>query len=359
MAAANVDLTLIQKAELFSSLPEREIEYIVSQAGTLKLPKGAILFSSGEKAKRFFILTSGVIRVYKKNEDNEDELARFTPGDTIGDFDFARGAEYDACAEADEDSEVIEFPRNGLTMESLAKEEPRTICSILLNGIIMMTGRIKSTRKLMLDKMSWAQDLHRRAYEDAGTGLWKQTLINDEILGTLKDPAALIMIKPDRFKILVDSRGHSAGDEAMIRIAIILKNITRNIALVPEGTSSEAPSSEAPSAEAAPEEAASEEVSPGAGWALRFKSNEVGLIVNNCGANQAEKIARELAEIISDMDPVPAQDDIPEFLFSATISWCIWPKDNADWDTLFKGNYASLLDNWRDGGERVIHYSGN
>jgi diguanylate cyclase (GGDEF)-like protein len=188
----------------------------------------------------------------------------------------------------------------------------------------MMTGRIKSTQKLILENMSWVQELHRRAYEDPGTGLWKQTLIADEIIGVLKDPAALIMIKPDRFKILVDSRGHSAGDEAMIRIAIILKNITR---------------------------------SSGNGWALRFKSNEVGIIINNCDAEQAKKTAEELKEIISDMEPVPALGDIPEFYFSATITWAIWPMDEAEWESLFQSSYSLLLDTWKDGGNKIIHYS--
>ncbi|MDR2729765.1 MAG: cyclic nucleotide-binding domain-containing protein [Treponema sp.] len=325
MDAVNVEPALIQKVELFSSLEQNEIDFVVSHSGLINLPKNDLLFSSGEKAAQFYILTSGEIRVFNKKEDgSEEEMARFTAGDTIGDFDFARGAEYDAYAEAGEDSALIVFPLAGFTIDSLAREDPHSVCSILLSAINMMTGRIKSTHKLILNNMSWVQELHRRAYEDAGTGLWKQTLINDEIINALNESAALIMLKPDRFKILVDSRGHSAGDEAMIRIAIILKNITRQI---------------------------------GHGWALRFKSNEVGLIINNCTAEQAEKIAHELFDFIRDMDAVPSQNDIPEFNFSATVSWAVWPNDEAEWETLFNGNYSSLLDNWKDGGNRIVHYS--
>jgi len=324
MNVENVDLSLLHNTELFSSLEQNEIDFVVSHSGTLELPKGRLLFSAGEKASRFYILTGGEIRVFRANSDgSEEEMARFTAGDTIGDFDFARGAEYDACAEAAEDSYLIEFPGNNLTMDSLALEEPQTVCSILLNAIEMMTGRIKSTRALILENMHWVNELHRRAYEDAGTGLWKQILIADEITGVLKDPSALIMLKPDRFKTLVDSRGHSAGDEAMIRIAIILKNIVRQA---------------------------------GHGWALRFKSNEVGLIFNNCGAAQAQKIANDLFEFLVDMEPVPAKDGIPEFSFTATIAWSLWTKDDPEWESLFQGTYAALMDGWRDGGEKIIHY---
>jgi diguanylate cyclase (GGDEF)-like protein len=188
----------------------------------------------------------------------------------------------------------------------------------------MITGRIKSTQKLILEGMPWVQELHRRAYEDSGTGLWKQAIINDEVINELKDPSALIMLKPDRFKILVDSRGHSAGDEAMIRIAIILKNITRQF---------------------------------GHSWPLRFKSNEVGIIINNCYASLAENIAEDLGKAIAALEPVPAQGDIPPFHFSSTITWAIWPQDEIEWDSLFHDNYAFLLDNWRDGGERIVRYT--
>jgi hypothetical protein len=93
----------------------------------------------------------------------------------------------------------------------------------------------------------------------------------------------------------------------------------------------------------------------GYGWALRFKSNETGLIINNCSHPLAEKIAKELYDAIAAMEPVPAQDDIPAFHFSATVSWAIWIKGN--WDDLFIGVYTTLLDAWRAGGERIIHYS--
>ncbi|MCL2810187.1 MAG: cyclic nucleotide-binding domain-containing protein [Treponema sp.] len=335
MITESLDLTTIHKQELFSNLKKEEIDFVISHSGVLNLPKNGVLFTSGEKAARFYILTSGEIRVFKKTDDGgEEEMAQFTSGDTIGDFDFARGAVYDASAEAAKDSHLIVFPGTDSTLDSLASQSPSIVCSIMLNAIIMMTGRIKSTNKLVLDNMSWVQDIHRRAYEDAGTGLWKQALIADEIIGKLKSPAALIMIKPDRFKILVDSRGHSAGDEAMIKIALILKNICRQT---------------------------------GEAWPLRFKSNEVGIIINDCNADAAEHITKQLAIEIAGMEKVPAMqikksdgttEEADEFHFSATVSWCIWPLDGENWDNLFQGNYANLLDTWKASGDTIIHFTG-
>ncbi|MDR1099123.1 MAG: cyclic nucleotide-binding domain-containing protein [Treponema sp.] len=321
----DIDPSPIQKAELFSTLLKKEIDFVISRSGILQLRQGGRLFSSGERADHFYMLLKGLIRIYKSSgDDREEEMARFTAGDTIGDFDFARGAEYDANAVALEDSVVIMFPAYGLSMETFALEEPHTVSRILLNSIMMVTGRIKSTRKVIIENMSWVQELHRRAYEDPGTGLWKQSFLVDELNRILEDPTALIMLKPDRFKTLVDSRGHGAGDEAMVRIAMILKNMSRRI---------------------------------GRSWPLRFKSNEVGLLVNRAGSALAEKTAHELLKAIAALEPVAAQGEIPAFSFSATVSYAVWPRDNLSWENLFQGNYALLLDTWRAGGNQVVHYT--
>ena len=322
-----LDPTPIRKAELFNSLLEREISYVVDHSCIINLRKKARLFSIGQKAERFYVLLDGIIRVFKPHEDgSHDELARYTAGDTIGDFDFVRKAEYDAIAEAVKDSVLVMFPALGFTMEDFITEEPYIVSRILLNSIIMVTGRIKSTHNILLENLSWVNELHRRAYEDPGTGLWKQTFLADEINRILEEPMTLIMLKPDRFKILVDSRGHEAGDKAMVRIAMILKYFTRKVT--------------------------------GRGWAIRFKSNETGLLINKCPRPQAEKLVEELKAAIADMKPVSAQGEIPSFSFTGTIAWSVWPEDASSWDTLFQGTYALLLKTWKSGGGGIIaHFS--
>ena len=321
-----LDPAPIVKAELFNSLLDREINFVKDHSCIISLRKKAKLFSIGQKAEQLYVLLEGAIRVYKPRDDGGyDELAQYTSGDTIGDFDFARKAEYDANAEATEDSILIMFPGIGFSMADFTAEEPHIISRILLNSIVMMTGRIKSTQNILLENLSWVNELHRRAYEDPGTGLYKQTFLTDEINRILEEPMALIMLKPDRFKILVDSRSHEAGDEAMVRIAMILKSFTRKI---------------------------------NRGWAIRFKSNETGLLINKCPKPMAEKIITGLSKAIESMEPVPAQGDIPSFSFTGTIAWSVWPADCPTWETLFQGTYALLLDTWKTGGgKKTAHFT--
>ena len=320
---STLDCSPILKADLFSSLLDADREIVISRSGFIQLRNKGVLFRPGETARHFYLLLEGGIRVFKTDSnDKENEVARFAPGDIIGDFDFARGADYDACAQAEGDSVLIMFPAFGLTMEQFALDSSHTVSKILLSSIEMMTNRIKSTRKILMENMSWIQELHRKAYEDPGTGLWKQTFITDEISRILEEPTALIMLKPDRFKILVDSRGHDAGDEAMIHIALVLKNITRRL---------------------------------GRGWPLRFKSNETGILVNKCSAEEAESLAKTLYESIAALPPVPGHSDIPPFSFTGTVVWAVWPLDNRAWDALLQSSSSLLLDTWRVGGNRIVH----
>jgi GGDEF domain-containing protein len=313
-----MDPSPIKTTELFTSLLDRESDYVIKRSCIINLRKKAKLFNIGQRAEHFYMLLEGAIRIFKPLEDGGTvELAQYAPGDTIGDFDFARKAEYDANAEAEENSILVMFPALGLTMDDFVTEEPYIVSRILLNSIVMMTSRIKSTQKILLENLSWVNELQRRAYEDPGTGLWKQSYLKDEINRILQVPTALIMLKPDRFKILVDSRGHEAGDEAMIHFAMILKSITRRI---------------------------------GRGWAMRFKSNETGLVINKCPGPLAEKVIRELSRAIVNLAPVPAQGDIPPFSFNCTIAYSLWPEDGHNWDKLFAGTYELLLDTWKTGG---------
>ncbi|MDR1625493.1 MAG: diguanylate cyclase [Spirochaetia bacterium] len=319
----SIDLEAIKKLNLFSLLQDKDLQFVVEHSSLLQLRHGGRLFSENQKASHIYVLMEGTIRVYRPRPDGgTDELAWFTGGDTIGDFDFARQAAYDARADAVDDSVLLMFPGFGLGLEDFIYEAPQAVTRILLCCIIMISSRITMTHKITVDNLAWVQELQRRAYEDPGTGLWKQGFLRDEINRILVQPSALIMLKPDRFKELNDTRGHAAGDEAMVRIAMVLKTFTRRA---------------------------------GRGWALRFKSNETGLFINNCGAGAAKKIAQALAKAIRDMKPFPARDGVPAFGFSATIVWTLWPEDGQEWNSLFEDTSAALLHFWRGGGGTVAH----
>jgi hypothetical protein len=79
-------------------------------------------------------------------------------------------------------------------------------------------------------------------------------------------------------------------------------------------------------------------------------------LVNKCNASLAESLAKDLLESVAKLPHVPAQKNSPAFSFTGTVTWGVWPKDNSAWDSLFQGSYDLLLDSWKQGGNRMVHY---
>jgi GGDEF domain-containing protein len=90
------------------------------------------------------------------------------------------------------------------------------------------------------------------------------------------------------------------------------------------------------------------------GWALRFKSNETGLLVNKCNAEEAKSLAIVLAKAIAALPHVPLEKE--NFYFTGSIAWGVWPADDKSWDSLFEGTYKLLMDTWKNGGNKVVRY---
>lgn len=315
---------ILKKSTLFSGLLADDEVYILSRVSRWQLRKGACLFKIGDRAERFYYILKGSIRVFRiKSDETMEELAIFAAQDLLGEFDFARYAHYDANAIALEDTELLSFPALGFTLEDLKREKPDTVSRILLRSLSMISSRLRSTQKLISENTTWVQELRRRAYEDTGTGLWNRAFLDEEIKRELQAPTTLILMKPDRFKMLVDSLGHEAGDEAMIAIAGVLKSLVRQF---------------------------------GRGWAFRFKSNEVGLCIPRCGLDSAKIIAKNLWSAISELPPIPPKENFPGFTFSATVVYGVWPDMAENWDVLIQHEYGYMIEQWRAGGNRVLPF---
>ncbi|HUW42330.1 MAG TPA: diguanylate cyclase [Rectinemataceae bacterium] len=318
--ASNDDTSkLLRRAELFSSLLDDDLSYVEERCETFALEAGARLFSPGEKARRFFIVRSGEIGVYRPEEGGKErEIARYMAGDVLGDFDFAVGASFDAHARALTEARLIAFPSRGVGLEELAREKPDTTARILLRSLSMISSRLRSTQRLISENAPWVRELRRQVYTDPGTGLWSRAFLDEEIPRMIEPPTAIVLVKPDRFKELNDAHGHGAGDEAMELVAGLL---------------------------------AAETERHGKGWALRLRSNETALVLPRSSFDEAASAARRLAAGIGGLEPPSAAGS--GFRFTASAAVALWPDNCPEWKRLVEDAYGVLTKAWRDGGNRI------
>lgn len=304
---------LLKKAELLGGLLDEDFDYFASRSGALSLGDGEILFVAGSRADRFWVVASGNIIV----ERDEVAIAGFGPGDVVGDFDFARGASRDATARSEGPSALVEFPRLGISLADLVAERPDASARLLLRSITMISSRLRSVQKLISENAPWVRELRRQSHTDANTGLATRSYFDEELAKRLEDPTLLLLIKPDRFKELVDERGHAAGDAAMSAIAALLIGTIREL---------------------------------GRGHAIRIKSNETALVVPRCGKEEARELARRISLGFATLDAGPC---CAGFHPSPSLALGFWPEHGKDPSRLFDAVYGLLQRAWRDGGNRA------
>ncbi len=308
---------LLRATELLAGLLDDDIAYAVERSALVAVSSGERIFSPGEPAERFYVVLHGEVAAFSAGE-GEREIARFVQGDALGDFDFAVAAPYGAEARAVSDAELIVFPRPGLDMQDLAREKPDAAARILLRCVSMVSARLRATQRLISDNAPWVRELRRQVYTDAGTGLHSRAFFDEELPRLLEAPAALVLVKPDRFKDLVDAAGHSAGDEAMSRFAALLVHECERL---------------------------------GRGWAVRLRSNEMALVVPRSSPDEAVELARRLALAVAGLRaPAPLAQG---FVFSASIAVTVWPDAEPDWRRCVERAYGVLMRAWRSGGARI------
>jgi len=94
---------------LFARLTTEQLERVSSLAELQKLEEGAHLFEQGDEARRFFLVVSGQIKLFRLSPDgNEKVIEIFTAGQTFAEaLMFREHSTYPVCASALTDSEVI------------------------------------------------------------------------------------------------------------------------------------------------------------------------------------------------------------------------------------------------------------
>lgn len=102
---------LVRQARLFSALDESQLAELMGSMRLLELQEGERLFSLGQTAERFFMVTRGRVKIFRVSQGgNEKVIEIFGPGDLFAEaVMFFEHRHYPVNAEALESSEVCAF----------------------------------------------------------------------------------------------------------------------------------------------------------------------------------------------------------------------------------------------------------
>ncbi|RAV09419.1 Crp/Fnr family transcriptional regulator [Paenibacillus contaminans] len=104
---------LLKSIPIFEDLSDEELEAIGPLFTERKCKKGTILFFEGEPGDEFFIIKSGMVKIYRLDEFREIILSMFREGDFFGDMAlFRQDMKRTATAEAMEATSLYVLSRS-------------------------------------------------------------------------------------------------------------------------------------------------------------------------------------------------------------------------------------------------------
>ena len=129
---------IVSESILFNGLPEPHLTAILNVAVEKQAQKGEMIFSEGDPGDGFYIISDGMIKIYKMSMDGKEQILHmFGPGEVFGEVPVFSGQAFPANAEAAKNSRLLFFPRNAIM--NLMATDP----TLALNMLAVMARRLR------------------------------------------------------------------------------------------------------------------------------------------------------------------------------------------------------------------------
>jgi CRP-like cAMP-binding protein len=105
----------VKGVPMFSALDEVAIRNLLGSCQELSFRKGAQIFLPIQKAEKFFVVTSGRVKIFKLSPKGDEQILHlYGPGETFGEAAMWMGINYPAHAEAVTDVTLLAIGRESL-----------------------------------------------------------------------------------------------------------------------------------------------------------------------------------------------------------------------------------------------------
>ncbi len=139
-------LSILKKAFLFSGLSDEELASFLKASSLLNFKKGELIFSDGDKARGFYIVIEGTVRIFKVSyQGKEHTLHILGPGEPFGEVAAFTNIDYPAFSIALTPVKAIFLSKENFLKE--IQRHPATALSML--GVLSL--RLKAFNKMIED----------------------------------------------------------------------------------------------------------------------------------------------------------------------------------------------------------------
>ncbi|MBW2003382.1 MAG: Crp/Fnr family transcriptional regulator [Deltaproteobacteria bacterium] len=130
--------SIISAIPIFKGLQEGKLSDLAEIAVEKHFSKGQIIFLEGDEGKGFFVVYSGLVKIYKISSEGKEKILRLVkPYGIFGPVPVFSGETYPASADAMKSTKALFFPRN--VFINLIKKNP----DIALNMLDALSDRLR------------------------------------------------------------------------------------------------------------------------------------------------------------------------------------------------------------------------
>ncbi len=131
-------LSVISNTPLFKGLPQSQLEKIEKIAVKRDFKKKELIFSEGDKSNGFYIVTLGMVKIYKVSIEGKEQILHiFGQGEPFGEVPVFSGSAFPANAQAIERCSLIFFPRDTF-VQFISENIP-----VVLNMLGLLSMRLR------------------------------------------------------------------------------------------------------------------------------------------------------------------------------------------------------------------------
>jgi hypothetical protein len=104
-------IAFLKKIHLFHGLEEEELAAVADELEEVQYPKGAVIFEQGGKADSFYLIFGGGVRIMRKQNKKDYQLARLVREDYFGEMALVANRPRSATAIAETDASLLVLSR--------------------------------------------------------------------------------------------------------------------------------------------------------------------------------------------------------------------------------------------------------
>ncbi len=222
----------LNKINIFSDLDNEEINNISRYMKSVDIKKDNILFYEGDEGSELFIVEKGLVSSSIKTPDNQQkEIARFTPGNFFGEMAIFENAPRSATCKTLEASRLYKMHEEDF--RNIIDVYPSTAIKIMYKMLNITSQRLRNTGEFLSDMVRWGNEASKRAITDEFTGVYNRRFLDNALKDyfqssiNLGKHLSIAMMDLDRFREINELYGHETGNRLILEVVSVFKSMFR------------------------------------------------------------------------------------------------------------------------------------